>query len=66
MTIVRHLLAGCACCRERSEAAQKEAGPAATWHYDAAFDGAEERLLGRPVSRPARLRLGHGGLRRIS
>jgi len=67
LTIVRHLLSGCACCRERSTTAQKEAGPAETWHYDSAFDGAEERLLGRPVPRPAKLpvklRLAYGGRR---
>jgi hypothetical protein len=63
LTIVRHLLAGCVCCGERSETAQEEAGPPQHWSYDAAFDGAEERLLGRPAPRPARLRLAHGGLR---
>lgn len=42
--IVRHLLAGCGPCIERSRAAQKQIETPDTWDYDRAFARLEARM----------------------
>jgi len=44
--VVRHLLAGCGPCIERSEAARREVGDLDLWNYDAVFARLESLLVG--------------------
>lgn len=52
--IVRHLLAGCGPCIQRSQRAQERTETPDSWNYDRAFARMEALFEGAPEEQPAR------------